>query len=152
MNIFNEWTEVSDGIYRSKEYENSVYELLILNWKKSTDILSANCALYFRNIQPWSVKNGHVCRTCLENHAPLMSCLEIVKEHSKASKQLIKFINRSCNKSPIEPTRCSICTHCGMEEVHYDDDDYDEPFCELGKSIFDYYGYFDQHCKEFKLK
>lgn len=34
MNIFDEWTEVSDGIYRSKEYENSVYELLILNWKK----------------------------------------------------------------------------------------------------------------------
>ena len=33
-----------------------------------------------------------------------------------------------------------------------DDDEYDEPFCELGKSIFDYYGYFDQHCKEFKLK
>ena len=133
MSVLNGWTEVCDGFYKSEQYGDIVYELLILSWDRSTDILSANCALYFRNIRPWGAKNGRACRTCLENHAPLMSCLEIVKEHSKASKQLIKFINRSCNKSHIEPTRCSICTHCGMEEVHYDDDDYDEPFCELNK-------------------
>lgn len=151
MNIFDEWTEVSDGIYRSKEYSDIIYELLILNWKKSTDILSANCALYFRNIDPWKDKNSHVCRTCLERSAPLADCLELVKEHSEACKRLKNFVIHRNNTSE-KPTRCSICANCGMKEVHYDDDYYDEPFCELGKSIFDYYGYFDQHCKEFKLK
>ena len=76
MNILENWTEVTKGLYRYVVSAGCCYEIHIMYHAKDTDILTANASLYI--VGDWTSIKGDSKffeRELLFN-GPLMACLE----------------------------------------------------------------------------
>lgn len=75
MKDFNNWKEVTKGLYRYVISANVCYEIHILYWNHKTDILSANASLFI--VGDWRDKEGNnfTERECLLEKAPLCACI-----------------------------------------------------------------------------
>ena len=83
MNDLKNWKEVTRGLYRYVIAPGAAYEIHIIYWDHSTDILSANASLFI--VDDWRTKDGKNIteRECLLANAPLAACLVKAVEDDK---------------------------------------------------------------------
>lgn len=72
---FENWTEITKGIYRYVIVANCCYEIHILYWHHDTDILTAKASLYL--VGDWYERNSvsYFSRECLLAEQPVQECL-----------------------------------------------------------------------------
>lgn len=75
MNKFDNWKEVTKGLFRYVISANVAYEIRILNWDHATDILSANCDLCIVGEWVTNENRSITTRECLLGNAPLLACI-----------------------------------------------------------------------------
>lgn len=73
INLEN-WTEITDGLYRYAK-ANCCYEIHIMYHSKDTDILTANASLYIVGNYAPIEKNSDVFERRLLLNGPLLACL-----------------------------------------------------------------------------
>lgn len=80
---FENWTEVTRGIYRYVIAAKCCYEIHVLYWSDGTDILTAKASLYL--VGNWREKNGNSYfeRECLLAEQPVFECLEAAIKDNK---------------------------------------------------------------------
>ena len=78
MQYFEQWTEITKGLYRYVVAANVCYEIHIMSWTYHTDLMSANAHLYI--VGDWIDDNGSFFERELLHTGPLASCLEAAYE------------------------------------------------------------------------
>ena len=82
MNKFENWKEVTKGLYRYVIAANVAYEIHVLYWDHATDILSASASLFI--VGDWKGGRGNYTeRECLLDRAPLAACIAKAVEDDK---------------------------------------------------------------------
>lgn len=84
MNELKNWTEVTKGLYRYVISSNVAYEIHVIYWDHTTDILAANASLFL--VGEWY--NTKSCRhtterECLLDRGPVTACLAKAVEDDK---------------------------------------------------------------------
>lgn len=83
MNELKNWTAVPIGLYRYVISANCCYEIHILYWDHSTDILTAKASLYL--VGKWRTKDrvSFFERECLLAEQPVFECLKAAVDDDK---------------------------------------------------------------------
>lgn len=83
MSNFENWTEITKGLYRYVIGANVCYEIHILYHNKKRDILRANASLFV--VGDWYDKTGKSFfeRECLLHNVPVFDCLEFAERDYK---------------------------------------------------------------------
>ncbi len=76
MKEIEKWTEVTKGLYHFVIGANICYEIHVIYWNKSTDILESNCSLFL--VGDWfSRENGNTLeRECLLEEKTMNECID----------------------------------------------------------------------------
>lgn len=87
MNKFENWHEVTRGLYRYVIAAKCAYELYILHWDYETDILTAKASVYL--VGEWSQSNGNSFfeRELILAEQPVFECLEAAMKDDKENNQ-----------------------------------------------------------------
>lgn len=82
MNDLKNWTEITKGLYRYVIGANVCYELHIMHWDHSTDILTAKASAYL--VGEWMEKGQCVLeREPILLEQPVFECLKAVVKDDK---------------------------------------------------------------------
>lgn len=87
MRFFENWKEVTKGLYRYVIGANVCYELHILHWDFDTDILTAKASVYLAG--DWTQSDGNSFferEPILMNH-PVFECLEAAEKDNAENNQ-----------------------------------------------------------------
>ena len=76
MNNIENWKEVTKGLYRYVIAPGACYEIHIIYWFKSTDLLTANAKLYIVGEYENKDENKSFFERELLFNGPVMACLE----------------------------------------------------------------------------
>lgn len=85
MKNFENWNEITKGLYRYVIAANVCYEIHILYHSKNADVLTAKSSLFL--VGDWYDKQGNSFfeRECLLSEQPLFECLEKAYQDDKGN-------------------------------------------------------------------